>query len=176
MIHLRNLEEKDAPFMLEWMHDPQIQKCFQKNMMGMSLDDAEKFCRTSKNNQLTEENRDLHYAIVEEQDEYLGTISLKNIDLVNMSAEYAISTRKCIQGTGAAGEATKLLLKKGFKELGLHRIYLNVLSDNARAVRFYEKCGFVYEGEFRDHICLEEKWKSLKWFGMLEAEFDDCED
>lgn len=175
MIHLRNLEAKDASFMLEWMHDPQIQKCFQKNMMGMSLEDAEKFCRRSADNQLTEENRDLHYAIVDESDEYFGTISLKNIDLVSMSAEYAISTRKCIQGTGAAGEATKLLLIKGFRELGLHRIYLNVLSDNARAVRFYEKCGFVYEGEFRDHIRLEGKLKSLKWFGMLETEFNKIE-
>lgn len=171
MIQLRNLEVKDAPFMLEWMHDPQIQKCFQKNMLEMSLNDAEQFCRRSKDNQLTEENHDLHYAIVDTSDEYLGTISLKNIDSHSMSAEYAISTRTCIQGTGAAGEATELLLTKGFRELELHRIYLNVLSDNARAVRFYEKCGFVYEGEFRDHIYLEGKWKSLKWYGMLETEF-----
>ena len=27
---LRKLEEKDAPFMLEWMHDEEINKGFQK--------------------------------------------------------------------------------------------------------------------------------------------------
>ena len=36
-----------------------------------------------------------HFAIIDDQDdEYLGTISLKNIDLKNKNAEYAISTRK----------------------------------------------------------------------------------
>lgn len=25
---LRKLEDKDAPFMLEWMRDPEINKCF----------------------------------------------------------------------------------------------------------------------------------------------------
>ena len=142
MIRLRNLEVKDVPFMLEWMHDPQIQKCFQKNMLGMSQDDAEEFCRITAENQRNKENEcsDIHYAIVEEQDEYLGTISLKNIDRVSASAEYAISTRICVQGRGVAQEATRLILQKGFNEMGLHRVYLNVLSDNTRAVRFYEKC------------------------------------
>ncbi len=173
MIRLRNLEVKDVPFMLEWMHDPQIQKCFQKNMLGMSQDDAEEFCRTSAENQRNKENEcsDIHYAIVEEQDEYLGTISLKSIDRVSASAEYAISTRSCVQGRGVAQEATRLILQKGFNEMGLNRVYLNVLSDNTRAVRFYEKCGFVFEGEFREHIKLEGKLKSLKWFGMLKREF-----
>ncbi len=175
MIHLRNLEMKDVPFMLEWMHDPQIQKCFQKDMMGMSQEDAQEFCRVSAENQSKKDRgdyQDIHYAIADEQDEYLGTISLKNIDWVSGSAEYAISTRKCVHGKGTAKEATGLMLQKGFKELGLHRIYLNVLSDNIRAVRFYEKCGFVYEGEFREHIRLEGTLKSLKWFGMLEDEFE----
>ena len=173
MIRLRNLEVKDVPFMLEWMHDPQIQKCFQKNMLGMSQDEAEEFCITSAYNMRNKENECsyIHYAIFEEQDEYLGTISMKNIDRVSASAEYAISTRSCVQGRGVAQEATRLILQKGFNEMGLNRVYLNVLSDNTRAVRFYEKCGFVFEGEFREHIKLEGKLKSLKWFGMLKREF-----
>ena len=76
-----------------------------------------------------------------------------------------------MQGRGVAQEATRLILQKGFNEMGLNRVYLNVLSDNTRAVRFYEKCGFVFEGEFREHIKLEGKLKSLKWFGMLKREF-----
>ena len=42
----------------------------------------------------------------DQDDEYLGTISLKNIDLKNKNAEYAISTRKKARGTGANQQAT----------------------------------------------------------------------
>ena len=81
-----------------------------------------------------------HFAIVDDQDdEYLGTISLKNIDLKNKNAEYAISTRKKARGTGANQKATESLLKYGFDKLQLHRIYLNVLSSNKRAISFYKK-------------------------------------
>ena len=173
MINLRELQEKDAPLMLEWMHDPEIQKCFQRDMIAMSLQDAENFCRLSKTGQKLEEGQCYHYAIVNEYDEYIGTISLKNINLKAKSAEYAISIRRQAQGKGIAKEATYLILKKGFNELGLHRIYLHVLANNERALKFYEKVGFKYEGEFREHMFLEGEYISLKWYAMLKNEFDE---
>lgn len=141
MIQLRNLQKKDASLMLEWMHDEELQKCFQKKMGEVTMEEAIAFCTADNAEEKIENGKSLHYAIVNEQDEYLGTISLKNINLINKNAEYAISMRRCAQGTGAAFEATRLLLKKGFRELGMHRIYLNVLKENTRAIRFYEKAG-----------------------------------
>lgn len=172
MIKLRHLQEKDVPFMIEWMHDPEIQQCFQKDMKSMTSEDAERFCREAGQTDRMEAGTSLHYAIIDDrEDEYLGTISLKDIDLKNMSAEYAISTRKCVHGKGIAAEATRQILKEGFEKRHLHRIYLNVLSDNVRAVRFYEKAGFRYEGEFADSVKVRGEWKSLKWYAMLESEF-----
>ena len=167
MIRLRPLEIKDAPYMLEWMHDPETRKYFQRDMGSTTAEEAERFCASAGEQGKPEEGGSLHFAIVDEADEYLGTISLKSISLQNRNAEYAISVRKCAQGSGAAAEATRLLLEKAFGEYGLHRVYLNVFSDNLRAIRFYEKCGFSYEGEFAEHICHEGKYQSLKWFGMV---------
>lgn len=172
MIKLRRLKEKDAPFMAEWMHDPEISQYFQKDMRSITLGDAERFCREAGRTEHIEEGSSVHYAIVEEGvDEYLGTISLKEIDLRNRSAEYAVSTRKRAHGKGIAAQATRLILREGFERLNLHRIYLNVLSDNVRAVKFYEKAGFRFEGEFTDSIMVRGEWKSLKWYAMLETEF-----
>lgn len=116
----------------------------------------------------------LHFAIADtEADEYLGTISLKNVNLSNNSAEYAISTRRKVHGTGVAMSATKILLKKGFEEYRFHRIYLNVLETNCRAVAFYKKCGFQFEGKSRDAIFKEGKFVNLMWFSMLEKEYSN---
>ncbi len=166
MITLRKLEEKDVPFMLEWMHDEETKEIFQANFAAMSEDDvktfiADSFCNT-----------DQHFAIINETDEYLGTISLKNIDKKNRNAEYAISTRKKARGTGANTEATKLLLEYAFYELGLHRVYLCVLLSNARAKRFYEKVGFQYEGMFQGHLFQNGCYQDLLWYGITREAYE----
>lgn len=172
-IKLRKLMEKDAPLMLEWMQDPGIQKVFQKDMSSITLDDAIKFCNSSLDVNDFQDGKSYHYAIVNEEDEYLGTISLKEVDLTAKTAEYAISTRKRAHGHGVAFKATIILLEKAFNEFGLNRIYLNVLSDNIRAIKFYEKCGFKYEGEFRQHLYLNGEYKNLRWYGILKEEYGE---
>ena len=173
MIILRQLQRKDAELMLEWMHDAEIQKCFRKNMLGMTLKDAQNFCDTAILPEQIENGQSLHYAIVDEKDEYLGTISLKDLDLVNMTAEYAISTRRIAHGKGIAKKATQLVLEKAFNELQLHMVYLNVLESNKTAIRFYEKIGFRFEGAFRDHVLIDGVYTSLLWYSMLKQEYVD---
>lgn len=158
---LRRLEEKDAPFMLEWMHDHTINCNFQYPFAEMTLEKVKAFIENS----FDEESQ--HFAIADEQDEYLGTISLKHISQKDKNAEYAIVTRKKAQGTGAAKQATMELLTYAFEELGLHKIYLNVLSENMRARKFYEKCGFVQEGISKDAIRRNDKYESLVWYGVI---------
>ena len=115
--------------------------------------------------------KDIHYAIADEYDEYLGTISLKDVDLTDRKAEYAISLRRKAQGRGIATEATCEILRLAFEEYGLERVYLNVLSDNNRAIRLYERVGFVYEGAFRKHLFLRGEYRTLKWYSMLKEEY-----
>lgn len=174
MISLRELHEKDAPLMLEWMHDSEIQKSFKKDMLNAQIEDTKKFCLSATIPALNDvvSGDSIHMAIVDESDEYLGTISLKNIDFDNMSAEYAITTRKKVHGKGVAFKATGLILKKAFEELGLHRVYLNVFADNLPAIKLYEKSGFVFEGEFIEHIKRGGEYVNWKWYGMLDRDFD----
>lgn len=172
MISLRELQEKDAKLMLEWMHDVDIQKGFKKNMLDATLEDAKAFCKRSEIPDELSDGDNLHFAIVNEEDEYLGTISLKSISLENRSAEYAITTRKTVQGQGIAKEATGILLEKAFHEYGLHRVYLSVFADNLAAIHLYEQCGFVYEGVFRKHLKRDNQYVDWRWYGMLEAEYN----
>lgn len=165
MIRLRRLEAKDISGMLEWMHDPEINRWYRFDAASMTEERAEKFIAGS----FMETDR--HYAIADDDDNYLGTISLEDIDRVNAHALYAVSLRAKAQGHDIALAATKMLLEIAFRELDLERVYLNVLSDNMRAKRFYEKAGFHYEGCFRKHLKLRGEWRNWDWYSILKEEF-----
>ena len=152
--------------MLEWMHDPEINQWFRFDAANMTDERARDFIAGSFS------ERDRHYAITDDSDEYLGTISLEEIDRENHHALYAVSMRSAYQGSGIAAEATELLLEIAFYELELERVYLNVLSDNTRAKRFYEKAGFHYEGCFRHHLQLRGEWRDWDWYAILRDEYD----
>lgn len=163
---LRALRMSDAEGMLEWMHDGKIASYFRTDMMERTIEDVHEFISNAN------ENKDsLHYAICIDDGEYLGTISLKNIDLLNMQAEYAIVLRKGAQGKGIAYQATKQILDIAFKELNLQRVYLNVLADNKRAISTYTKCGFVFEGTFRQAIRILGKFRDLSWYSILKDDY-----
>lgn len=163
--HLRRLMAKDVPGMLEWMHDPEVNRWFRFDAESMTAEKALRFIGTS----FTDTDR--HYAIADDADEYLGTISLEEIDRENGHAMYAVSLRACAQGSGAAMAATRELFRIAFDELGLERVYLNVLSDNVRARRFYEKAGFRHEGCFRRHLKLRGEWRDWDWYAILKDEY-----
>lgn len=170
-IKLRKLKDSDADGMLEWMHNEEIQKNFRKPMLSYTREMVMNFIQSASYD--IKEGTSIHFAITNTEDEYLGTISLKELDLESLNAEYAIVLRKDAQGKGYAKEATLQLLEKGFDEYGLERVYLNVLSDNIKAQELYKRCGFVYEGEFRKSVLINGKLRSLKWYSILKEEFGE---
>ena len=64
-IHLRQLLEKDAPFMLEWMTDPEITRFFRFDASQVTLDTCRAFIEDVHNQPDT-----IHFAIADENDEY----------------------------------------------------------------------------------------------------------
>lgn len=169
-ITLRELREEDAEGMLEWMRDKDIMGNFRFASGDKRRQDVLAFIRSSVN--APEDGKSMHYAITKNGGEYLGTVSLKNLDLNARNAEYAIVLRNKAQGQGLASAATREILRIAFVEVGLERVYLNVLRENQGAIRLYERCGFVYEGEFRNHLFLEGEFRMLKWYGILKEEYE----
>jgi RimJ/RimL family protein N-acetyltransferase len=74
------------------------------------------------------------------------------------------------QGIGT--EITKAVLQYAFGTLGLHRVDLRVLEYNKRAIRCYEKCGFLKEGVEREGALIEGKWENDWMMSILEYEYD----
>lgn len=134
-MRLRKLKQKDAPLMLEWMHDEDVVCNMQANFAEKTLQDCEAFIAAAQS--ITQ---GLHMAIVDENDEYYGTVSLKHI--IGKSAEFAITVRKAAMGKGYAKDGMTEIIRLGFEVLGLDTIYWCVSRENKRAIRFYDKNGY----------------------------------
>ena len=132
---LRNLELKDAPLMLEWMHDKSVVENLRTNFLSKTMEDCENFIKLSWNDE-----KNWNMAIVDDNDMYMGTISLKNIK--EDSAEFGITVRSCAMGRGYSIWAMTEAIRIGFEEKGINKIYWCVSPDNKRAVRFYDKNEF----------------------------------
>ena len=154
---LRELQDKDAVYMLEWMHDENVYTHLGRDFSSMTIEDCRNFIASADYSG----GNGRHYAIVNEEDEYMGTISLKNIDWEQKRAEYAISCRSKAMGQGYSARATQELFVRA-KELNLELIYLYVKESNVRANRFYEKMGF--ELTKKPEFIEEEMDASLNWF------------
>lgn len=167
-IYLRNLTAEDSNYMLEWMHDPDVVAFLTTDFMHRSKEDCLRFIEDSNR-----ETCHLHMAVSDENNRYLGTVSLKNISVKHKNAEYAIALRRMALGRGIARIATGKILKKAFEELELRKVYLCVLKENQRAIKFYSKCKFTCEGNFRNHIQGTDKdFHDLYWFSILKEEYD----
>lgn len=165
-MRLREPELKDAQRMLGWMKDPRTKEIFATDFASFTAEKVENFIKNAN-----ADPKNVNFVCVDDEDKYLGTVSLKNIDTVAKNAEYAVSFCYDAQGTGASSFATKEILKYAFQVLKLERVYLNVIPQNERANNFYKKMGFIFEGEFRNHIIVNGKPSNLCWYSILKDEF-----
>ena len=89
---------------------------------------------------------DITYTMIDkETKEFIGNISLMNIK--DGSTEMGICITANMQDKHYGTEAIKALVEYAYTKLGLKKVYLNVFSDNARAIRCYENVGFYKDGE-----------------------------
>lgn len=167
---IRKLEMKDLPYMYEWMHDENVTANLQADFASFTEYKVAEFIKQAM--EQNENSDNIHYAIVDECDEYMGTISLKNISKKDKNAEYAIVTRSKAHGKGYAKEATRDIINLGFKEYGLEKIYLYVSTKNIAADKFYKKCGFKEEGVFRKHLLIHGTLEDIRWYSILKEEFE----
>jgi RimJ/RimL family protein N-acetyltransferase len=69
-------------------------------------------------------------------------------------------------GRGYGSDALRLILRYAFNELNLFRVSLNVFEYNTRAIRAYEKVGFVHEGRMRRSLNREGRRWDVLYMGI----------
>ena len=84
--------------------------------------------------------------VTEDNDDILGLVTLADINFINRSATLHLIVGEYAQNKGVGTFAVQEICHHAFFNYGLHRIELNVLVSNQRAIHVYEKCGFIREG------------------------------
>jgi [ribosomal protein S5]-alanine N-acetyltransferase len=76
-----------------------------------------------------------------------------------------------LRSRGLGREITRLVLDWAFGELGVHRVELEVLATNTRAMRCYLACGFRQEGVRREAELYPDGWHDFVEMAVLRHEY-----
>lgn len=159
---MRKLELKDANKMMETLNDKSVTSTMRISLRSFSLDECKDYILNSN-----KDDKNIDFAITDEDDNWVGTISLKNIDYIKKEAEYAIITSKDVHGKGYSQKATKEILEYAFNELKLDKVYLYVSVNNIRANKFYQKVGFIFDRCERNGLKLGNEYQDINWYYAL---------
>ena len=175
-IRFRGVEREDLPTFVKWLNDPEVRKGILIHNPISQADEEDWFERMIKR-PLDEHVFGIEVRESGEQGgletwKLIGTFAFDGIDWRNGSAEFGILIgEKSYWNRGYGTEAVRLLAQHGFRTLNLHRIYLHVFENNPRAIRAYEKAGFVHEGRERQTEFRDGRYIDVLRMSMLEDEF-----
>ena len=168
-IRLRALTITDLPLTLKWHNQTDIIEMYAGNPFPVNEEMERKWYE-----KILTSNFPVTVFGIEliENNKLIGLTILRDINLINRSAETAIYIGdQNERSKGYSKEALKLTLNFAFNNLGLHRVFLSVREDNVAALGLYEKLGFIREGILRDSIYKNGKYLSLIIMSILEEEF-----
>lgn len=168
-VYLRPAEREDVPLFVAWFGDWRTTRTLALRA-PFSLAMEHRWFE----HMLESQGKDGYFFVIcrAEDDRVVGTIGLMELDLANGSAGLgiAIGTEQD-RGRGYGSDALRALLRFGFGQLRLERIWLDVYDMNPGARRVYERVGFVLEGTFRHAIYRDAAFRDLHRMSILASEW-----
>ncbi|OUS69948.1 hypothetical protein B1748_29895 [Paenibacillus sp. MY03] len=147
-IILRALNQSDSILLLHWVNNPRL-----KELTGTVYPVSELEHKQWFEKKIVDQFSKIFGIEDTESKKLIGIIGLKQIDFINRNAElYIYIGEEDLWGQGLGTESVKLMVEFAFKEMNLHRIQLFAFSYNTRAIRSYEKAGFIVEGILKESV------------------------
>ena len=102
----------------------------------------------------------------------VGDVSLQWTSSEHRQGEIGFIFHPDHQGRGYAREASTVLLRVGFEELGLHRIIGRCDGRNESSARLMERLGMRREAHFRENEFVKGGWTDELVYAMLASEWN----
>ena len=175
-IRLRAIEREDIPRYVEWLNDPEVTAGLSFSL-PMSIEDETRWFENQSKRPAAERSLAIEIKTAEGGWQHIGGTGFDHMDWINSSAEFGIFIgKKSLWNQGYGSEAARLMLKHGFGTLNLNRIFLHVCENNPRAIRAYEKVGFVKEGLLREANYRNGCYINALLMSVLRSEWNSIEE
>lgn len=167
-IYLRPLELADEPRFRVWVNDPA-----NWSTLGKAFPTNERREREFLEKLYETNDQCLLGVVVREADRLIGSVSLRDMHPVNRCGTFGLLVGDLEQqGKGYGSEATRLMVRMGFEEFNLNRIQLSVMAHHERAVRLYERAGFVLEGRSREAYFRQGRYVDALRYAILRSDWE----
>jgi RimJ/RimL family protein N-acetyltransferase len=170
-VKLTPLEREHIELFLKWFNDPEITQ-YLLMYRPLTRDMEEEWFKGLKNR----EDFIIFSIVVPEENErgkLIGNCGI-TIDWKNRVGICGITIgEKDFHGKGYGTEAMKLLVEYGFKTLNLNRMQLETYEFNTRALKSYQKVGFIEEGLRRKAIYINGSYHDCIMLGLLRSEWEN---
>ncbi len=171
-VRLRAIERNDLPLFVRWLNDPEVRQGLQI-YLPLSQTDEEKWFEGMLKRPAEE-----HPLMIEIETTSgwvpAGNCGFFSLDWRIRKAEIGIFIgEKKFWNHGYGTEVMRLALKLGFERMNLNRIFLKVYTNNPRAIRAYEKSGFIIEGRLRQAHYDNGQYHDILMMGVLRSEWQE---
>ncbi|GAA4158630.1 GNAT family protein [Gryllotalpicola daejeonensis] len=148
LVRLRAAEEDDLVTIADWYRDPEYTVLQSTTYQITSRAETVEHMRKWFDNTTAQGGGNF---VVEALDtgQVVGAVNIWGGSLPLRTGTLAIQIGGDFVGKGYGTDALRVAVDFSFRELGLNRLQLNVAAFNPRAIRAYEKAGFVIEGRRR---------------------------
>lgn len=168
-VRLREYRLEDVKMAQDYINDPDVKRLLHPGIPYLYTFEDEK--KWYDNMSATKDNYSFAIETLDDK-KYIGGCGINEIDWKNSVVTVGIFIGdKEYWGKGYGTDAMMVLVKFIFEQMNLHKIKLHVYSFNVRAIKSYEKCGFVREGLLRQEMYRDGKYSDEVVMGLLSDEY-----
>lgn len=166
---LRSLEKEDLEKLRDWRNSLHVRKSTREYKL-LSMINQKNWFDSIHN---TTPPREIMFGILNKRKKLIGVTGLTYIDWKNRNSEISIYfSTKNWQSKPEAKEVINLIMKYGFEELNLHRLYVEIFELMKENISLFRKMKFVKEGCLRQKIWRQNKWWDAVIFSKLAKEYE----
>lgn len=165
---LRAIEAGDLPQLLAWRNDPQLRRYFREFRELNSTQQRQWFDSKVNGDPATR-----MFAIEElATGRLLGACGLCYIDWVNRTADFSlyIGADDLYIDERLAPDAAIGLLRYGFDELGMNRLWSEIYAFDAPKTALFQRLGFTLDGRHRSTHWAEGAWHDSLYYSLLASD------
>lgn len=171
LIRLTAPRPEDKDVMARWSHDAEYLRQLDADAARPRPVD---YFTDDKDKDKDRESRSFEFRIRTLADDKLIGFTGLHVEWSNQMAWVGIGIGEPeYRGKGYGTDAMRVVVGYAFRELGLYRVSLSVFSYNPRAIRAYEKVGFVHEGAMRAALYRDGQRHDMLLMGILRPEWEE---